>query len=496
MKLGAKMFFCITIFFSIIFLFGGYTLISYFYEISMEREIKAVVEQYQYNKFVVQANLITRGEEWFAGVADGVYDLESMAADMEGISAFFMPDGRELFSEFPRDGGNPVRYSAESFSQQTSGNSPEYARLLSGITRDKVNYQFLKLKNRTYLLAAGLVEQGDTGIYLVTGMDVEGILEQQRQITGKFGLIYGLAIGMGTLLIFGLSAFLTRPIVRLTAATQKIADGDYKERVTAKGEDEVGQLARNFNQMAAAVEEKVQELSENARQKEDFVANFAHELKTPLTSVIGYADRIYQKELPRAEQKKAAWYIWNEGMRLEELSLKLMDLTLLNHRDFPLQEMRADILLQELSADVEYLMEEKGVTLKCSGQPAYIEVEYDLFKTLFLNLIDNSIKAGAKHIQVTGRLADEGIENQKADYLIEVRDDGSGIPKEDIRRITEAFYMVDKSRSRKQHGAGIGLALAEKIAQIHGTSLEFESDGKSGTTVRLCLKCKGVEEDG
>lgn len=79
-------------------------------------------------------------------------------------------------------------------------------------------------------------------------------------------------------------------------------------------------------------------------------------------------------------------------------------------------------------------------------------------------------------------------------FMLQVKDDGNGIPKHEIKRITEAFYMVDKSRSRKQHGAGLGLALAEKIARIHAASLEFESDGRSGTCVRICLKCKRAEE--
>jgi signal transduction histidine kinase len=251
----------------------------------------------------------------------------------------------------------------------------------------------------------------------------------------------------------------------------------------------VGQLAENFNQMAFAVEEKVQELSDSARQKEDFVANFAHELKTPLTSIIGYADRIYQKELPREEQKQAAWYIWNEGMRLESLSKKLMDLTVLNHKDFVLQELRADLLLLELETDVAYLMAEKGVTLACTAEAANIKVEYDLFKTLFLNLVDNSIKAGADHIMVTGTIKSEELQSN---YMIQVEDNGNGIPKEEIGRITEAFYMVDKSRSRKLHGAGIGLALVKKIAEIHGADLAFESDGKSETIVSISLRCEGA----
>ena len=241
--------------------------------------------------------------------------------------------------------------------------------------------------------------------------------------------------------------------------------------------------------MAGAIEEKVQELSDSARQKEDFVANFAHELKTPLTSIIGYANRIYQKELTREEQKQAAWYIWNEGMRLEALSLKLMDLAVLNHKEFVLQEMRADILLQELAKDEEYLMSEKNVQLNCDAEQAYISVEYDLFKSLLFNLIDNSIKAGADQLLLKGY-----IDSEKC-YVIQLEDNGSGIPENEIRQITEAFYMVDKSRSRKLHGAGIGLSLAEKIAEIHGSSLKFESDGKSGTKVSIRLICKGGMAD-
>ena len=467
MKLGTKIFFFVIIFFSVIFLFSGYTLISFFNETAMEREVEAAIEKYQYNKFVVQSTLITRGEEWFEGVADGKYDVSNMVSDMNDTVAFFSLDGSVLFSEFPE--------------------GTEFSELFANVRKDKVAYQFFEVNSRTHVLIAGMVTQEETGLYLVTGVDVERVLEQQDQMIRKFGVVYAVAIGIGVLLIYFLSTLLTRPIKQLTEATKKIADGNYQERIAVKSEDEVGQLARHFNQMASAVEEKVQELSDSARQKEDFVANFAHELKTPLTSVIGYANRIYQKELPREEQKQAAWYIWNEGMRLEALALKLMDLTVLNHKDFMLQEMQADVLLYELAKDEQYLAKEKNVVLNCVAEQAYIKVEYDLFKSLILNLIDNSIKAGASQISLRGYI------DADLHYVIQVEDNGCGIPENEIKRITEAFYMVDKSRSRKQHGAGIGLSLSKKIAEIHGSNLVFESDGNSGTKVSLRLNCEGGE---
>lgn len=477
MKFGTKIFFYSTIFFSIAFLFGGYTLISYFHKIIMEREVEGAIEQYQYNKFVLQANLITKGEDWFADVADGMYDMNNVVSDMSDTVAFFTLEGAELYSGFPT--------------------GTDITEFRDDIVQDYVNYYFQKINGRTHLLVMGIITQGDTSLYLVTGVDVENVMEQQEQIIKKFANVYAVIVGIGMLLILGLSVLLIRPIKRLTIATQRIAAGTYKERVEDTGEDEVGQLARNFNQMACAVEEKINELSDSAKQKEDFVANFAHELKTPLTSIIGYANRIYQKELTREEQKRAAWYIWNEGMRLESLALKLMDLTNLNHKEFTLQQVRSDELFQELASDVEYFLEDKGVLLDYTMEQAYIEVEYDLFQSLFINIIDNAVKAGAKHIKVTGHV--EGTEKHMSnveatmDYIIQIEDNGNGIPQCEIMRITEAFYMVDKSRSRKQHGAGIGLALSEKIAQIHGSKLEFESDGKSWTKVRLRIKCKGVK---
>ena len=155
---------------------------------------------------------------------------------------------------------------------------------------------------------------------------------------------------------------------------------------------------------------------------------------------------------------------------------------LMKNQEFLLEEMGTGQLLEELIDDVKYLTEEKDVAIDGYAEQAYVRVEYDLFKTLFLNLVDNAIKANARHIAVNGRL-ESGL------YVFEIADDGAGIPADEIKRITEAFYMVDKSRSRKLHGAGIGLALSQRIAEIHGSTLEFDSDGISGTSVRIRLNC-------
>jgi signal transduction histidine kinase len=115
-------------------------------------------------------------------------------------------------------------------------------------------------------------------------------------------------------------------------------------------------------------------------------------------------------------------------------------------------------------------------------------VEYDLFKTLLLNLLDNAMKAGGSRIDVTGE-PNGGL------YSVSVIDNGRGIPAAELKKITKEFYMVDKSRSRKQHGAGLGLSLASKIAEIHGSSLSFNSSEGVGTIVKIDLMPGRGEND-
>jgi signal transduction histidine kinase len=136
------------------------------------------------------------------------------------------------------------------------------------------------------------------------------------------------------------------------------------------------------------------------------------------------------------------------------------------------------------------VLDEKRISLQLNVQPAYVMVEYDLFKTLMLNLIDNAIKAGCGNMEIDGN-------PNGSRYSIRVFDDGRGIAESELSRITEAFYMIDKSRSRRQHGAGLGLSLAARIAEIHGASLEFRSGEGVGTVAKIDLKIteRGADDE-
>lgn len=239
----------------------------------------------------------------------------------------------------------------------------------------------------------------------------------------------------------------------------------------------------------ASLKDEMKALEETAERREEFIASFAHELKTPLTAIIGYADMLRSRELSPKNRFTAAGYIFSEGKRLESLSLKLMEIIVSGKQGIERRRFDAPYFIREVAAVTVPSLASDGMTLDMRWEPGEVWIEPDLFKTLMINLIDNARKAShrGQTVEFFGKNVDGG-------YAFYVRDYGRGMKKEDLSRITEPFYMIDKSRSRAQNGAGLGLALCQRIAELHGTKLEFESEPGKGTTVRVLLRGEAADE--
>ena len=358
---------------------------------------------------------------------------------------------------------------------------------LDGMETEGLRYYVRKENGREKIVVKSNFAQSGRSFALQTTEDVSSIFLDSEYLQQKVTFAFGTAMGLGILLAAVLSYALTRPIRALNEASSALARGDFSLRPQIRTGDEIGELTASFNNMADALEEKMEELQLSVRQREDFMASFAHEIKTPMTGIIGYADRISQMELSAGEMKEEAGYILGEAMRLEALSFKLLELITLERQDFLLEEMDMEGVLQDLENTIAPNAAKKGVKLWVKGEPGYAKVEYDLFKTLLLNLTDNALKSGALEVTVTGRARGKR-------YEVCVADNGRGIPEGELGRITEAFYMVDKSRSRKEHGAGLGLALCEKIVKIHGAEMKIQSREGQGTQITLLLGATRQEE--
>ena len=395
-----------------------------------------------------------------------VLDRSARAANLSGAACALYDESRRLLVA-----------TAEGFPERLS-----YAEL----TEKRFVYALIREGKSSLLDTAACVPIGMDRYFLSVRFAADDLFAARRaEVTAFVSLhLITVAVCIGAMLL--ISYFVSRPVRLLTRATKLIEDGQYDVRADVKSLDEIGDLAISFNTMAEAIEQKVTALEGYAKQQKDFVANFSHELKTPMTSIIGYADMLRSAELDEEDAFMASNFIFSEGKRLEALSLKLMDLVVLDKNEFELTRGYARRVLGHVMAVVTPMLEQHGLTLKTDIEQHQILYEKDLLLTLITNLIDNARKASepGKTIELSGR-------KQEGRYRITVTDHGIGIPQEELKRITEAFFMVDKSRSRAQHGAGLGLAIGNKIAQLHGSELHFESQVGVGTTVWFDLPLPG-----
>lgn len=353
---------------------------------------------------------------------------------------------------------------------------------------DNITCRIAAAKGRYYCVTKGSVTQGDYTYRLFFVGDISSMFKNRDHMLRLCTIIVFLVLGVSGVILYAISRILSRPIKTFNIASGKIKAGKFDTRVALRRRDEFKDYAESFNRMAETIETQVLALKGEAKKKDEFIANFAHELKTPLTAIIGYADRLYQTELPREVQKHSASYIVNEGMRLEELAFKLMKLYTLDNQTFEMEVLGTADIAAAIKESVRMRFSDRDISFSCSCEAAYIRVEYDLFQTMLMNLIDNSIKANGRRIELRGRICAKH-------YRFTLSDDGIGMPEEALGRITEPFYMVDKSRSRKAHGAGLGLALAKKIAGLHHTTLIYRSTPGEGTCVLFDLRMEEEIEE-
>ncbi|NBH13093.1 hypothetical protein D3Z36_02545 [Lachnospiraceae bacterium] len=219
----------------------------------------------------------------------------------------------------------------------------------------------------------------------------------------------------------------------------------------------------------------LQAVNEAQRQ---LIGSMSHELKTPLTAMKGYSETLLNVKLSREQEGKALDYINRESGRLSRLTEKMMELTSLYEPECRIvtKKIAIETLFMAVEENVTYRLEEKHIKLKREGnyKGQEKELDADLATSFLINLINNSIMASepGSHIYL-------GADEQS----LWVRDEGCGIPPQEVDKVRKAFYRVDKSRSRKSGNMGLGLALCEQIAAVHHASMKIESQVGKGTKI-------------
>ena len=308
----------------------------------------------------------------------------------------------------------------------------------------------------------------DGEITLLTALDVSPVYALRRKLlrgAAALGLI-GLALA-GALAIW-ISGVLTRPLSQLADAAAKLADGDYAAPLPAAKNDEMNALIRAFSRMSAAIDERETALRTQAEERQALIDALAHEMRTPLTAILGGARLLQQSRLSGSQQSELLDTMAREASRLSTMDERLLLLTRLDHEAPAFAPFDSQAMAREALSVFD------GVRLE--GDDAVFVGERELTILLLRNLVVNAQRAGGKEaVRVT--LHPDGFD---------VTDDGCGMTKEQIARAFEPFYKADKARTRSAGGAGLGLPLCRKIARLHHGELHMESEIGRGT--RVCYR--------
>lgn len=429
---------------------------------------------------------------------DGALDREITAAQTEQRMALYMlaaaAGGREDDTEALAAAVRALeRQTGQTFRLTGADGSVLYPQARDGAFQDGLTAQaaadtmawrIQQAADGSHVLQiAGALDGADGTLYLEALRPVEDVYRARDDLASSFcGLLLAVAV-VGTLAAMLLSRWLTGSLTALAETARAITDGDLTRRAAETGTDEIGQLARDFNTMTDRLSDNIAALEEAMARQEEFMASFAHEMRTPMTSIIGYADLLRSQELPREVRAEAANYIFTEGRRLESLSNKLLDLIVLGKQDFVKKPCRMGRLVAQAGGLFDQTFRQAGISLRCRLDSTVWPVEPDLFKTLLINLLDNARKAMPEGGEITLTAGRDG-----ADWRMTLTDTGRGMPSEAIPRLTEAFYRVDKARARASGGVGLGLRLCAEIVRIHDGELSFASEEGKGTTVTVVLK--------
>lgn len=445
---------------------GSYLLISLSFQSSLEREIVVAQEEMQMLCIAFEAVCDARG-----------VTLENMDERGRSLSRTLGEDPYFAEHQFRIAGQN----GSAIYSTLDSASDKE---LLQGIDSRSSGYVLRRdeRSGRHLLHCAGPVALPDGALYMETVRDVSRLYADRETHYQVYRWIVLLVVGVSSVVMYALSYWLTTPIRSLGRVADQLAQGDYSPRARVLGGDEISELASNFNHMADAIEKNVQELEDAARRQEDFTASFVHELKTPLTSIIGYADILRSRDLEEGMRVKAAGYIFSEGKRLENLSIALMNLLVVGRSETEARPVNMHHLCNEAARICQPALRSRELSISVRSEEGAVMGDPALLQTLLQNLLDNARKASdpGGRIVLVGRKTERG-------YRLTVADQGRGIPAAELSKITEPFYMVDKSRSRAEGGAGLGLALSKEIVALHQGEMRFESKEGKGTVVTVEL---------
>ena len=279
-------------------------------------------------------------------------------------------------------------------------------------------------------------------------------------------------------LMQNISRKIVNPIKKITDATKKVASGDFTIELETKRDDEIGELTHNFNKM-------VKELNSIECLQKDFINNVSHEIKTPISSIQGFAKLLEADDLSKEERKEYAEIIKEESDRLLYLSTNILKLAKLENQERIMNKTKFNIAeqIRRTISVLEPKWKEKNIKFNVSLKEQEFWGEKDLMYQVWMNIIENSIKFSKQDGQI-----DVKMKTNQDSIIVEIKDYGIGMEEEAAKKIFDRFYQVDKSHTKP--GAGLGMTIAKRIVELSDGKIEVKSKLNESTTFIVTLPSK------
>jgi signal transduction histidine kinase len=390
--------------------------------------------------------------------------IEIYLLDAEGgILAFFAEPGKEVV-EAAVDLEPIRRFISDEKAVPIYGNDPRNPGIRKHFSAAPINladgstgYLYIVLRSTLYDIAASKLREG----YLTSALTRALVLS----------LVF---VGIVGLILF---ALLTKRLQAVARSVQEFELGNYDQRVDASSKDEIGELGRAFNRMAATILANLDKLRKTDTLRRELIANVSHDLRSPLTSIQGYVETLLMKHegLSRKKLKDYLQIILSDATMLNELVHELFELSKFEARQIEPKPERFS--LTELIQDVKVKYEPRAQKLKVALEARlperllFVLADIHMIERVLSNLIANALT----HTPAEGHVT-IGLDEVENRARVRVLDSGRGIPEEDIPYIFERFFSSDRTRARSKGGSGLGLAIAQKILELHGSRIHVESE--------------------
>ena len=354
-----------------------------------------------------------------------------------------------------------------------------------GLENETAKITFVSNDDGYFIYATGVLPIPFENFLLDYRLDITQNMTEMREIQNVL-LISAAAFSIvSAFALYLILSSIFRPLNVIAKTSREIAGGKFGERIRISGKNELFQVAHDFNKMAEQIERQIRHLEVEAENKQQFVDNFAHEICTPLTSIYGYAEYMQKAALSAEEIIESSAYIMNEAKHMKNIANSLLELATLQNYTPTKEEISVKKLFDDITQSMHKSLQESNVHLFCEIDDNVDGIigQGDLIKSLLINLCTNAFKSYTSNEGVIKLEATKQVGGVK----ISVIDNGCGMSKEDLQKILEPFFRVDKSRHRHKSdgGIGLGLTLCNRIAEVHGTDIVIKSILGEGTTVEI-----------